>query len=189
MTSAYKRRNYFIDKKFQLDFVFKFCLIVIAASILIGGVMFNLSRNSTTVAIADTKVVVKRTADFILPLAVQTIIIVTVFSALAVLALTVLMSHRIAGPLYRMRKEIDGLKGGDLCRNFTIRTKDQLQELARSLNDMGAALKQRQADIKEKAQNLRNYLRQRDIVISAQEKKELESLLAEMDAALDYFKV
>ena len=189
MKGSAKRRNYFIDKKFQLDFVFKFCLIVVVSSLLIGGILLGLSQNSTTVAIVDTKVVVKNTADFIYPLAVQTIVLVTIFSSLAVLVLTILMSHRIAGPLYRMRKEIEGLKEGDLCRNFTIRTKYQLQGLAQSLSDMSAVLKRRQTEIREKSYKIRLYLRQKESLISGEERKELEFLLSEMDKALEYFKV
>jgi signal transduction histidine kinase len=189
MKGSGKRRTYLIDKKFQLGFIFKFCLVVVISSILIGGILLGLSQNSTTVAIVDTKVVVKKTADFIFPIALQTIILVTIFSSLAVIILAGLVSHRIAGPLYRMRKEIDGLKEGDLCRNFTIRTKDQLQGLAQSLNDMGAVLKHRQSEIREKSNKIRLYLRQKEGLISGEEKKELEFLLNEMDKALEYFKV
>ena len=145
----YKRRNYFIDKKFQGRFILKFCAIVIISSVLIGGILFFLSTNSTTVAIENTKVKVKNTADFLLPIIAVTVIIVTLFSALSVAILSMLISHKIAGPLYRIKNEIERLRIGDLGANFHIRKGDQLQELAISLEQMTQVLQEKVKQLKE----------------------------------------
>ena len=58
-----KRRNYFIDKSFQTKFIIKFCMIVMVSSLLIGVFLFFLSRNLTTVAIENARVIVKSTSD------------------------------------------------------------------------------------------------------------------------------
>jgi len=73
----YHRKHYLIDKKFQLAFVMKFCAVVILASLAIGTFIFYMSRNSTTVAIENTRVFVKPTSDFILPQLVVTVILVS----------------------------------------------------------------------------------------------------------------
>ncbi len=144
-----KRRNYFIDKSFQGKFILRFSLIVIISSIIIGGLLLFLARSSTTVAIENTKVVVKNTADFLLPLILVTLIIVTIFSAISVALLTMLVSHKISGPLYRIKKEIEKLHSGDLTADFRIRKGDQLQELVNSLNQMTAAMQQKVKQLKD----------------------------------------
>jgi methyl-accepting chemotaxis protein len=141
MQTSVKRRNYFIDKKFQAKFILKFCSIIVAASLLTGAALMVFSSNSTTVAIENTKVRVKSTADFLFPLMLQTILIVTIFSALAVILLTLFISHQIAGPLFRLRREIEKLGEGNLNVNFNIREGDQLKNLAASLAAMACSLR------------------------------------------------
>jgi len=184
-----KRRQYFIDKGFQAKFILKFCLVVIISSLLVGNIIFYLSRNSTTVAIENTKVTVKRTADFILPIMTQTLLIVTVFSVLVVLLLMLFISHKISGPLYRLRREIDALKEGDLGRNFNIRAKDQLQDLARSLNEMCASLSEKYRVFKKESGTLNDYLKQKNFSVSESEKGEVIKILERIDEALNFFKV
>lgn len=182
---GYTRKHYFIDKEFQTRFIVKFCAIVVVSSLLIGGLIFILSKNSTTVAIENTKIAVKSTADFILPVIMQTIIVVSAFSALAVAILTLFISHKISGPLYRLKREIDFLKEGDLSRNFNIRSKDQLQGLSKSLNEMCISLRQRYVDLNDKCKALKHYLEDKDF---KPQREEVVRILEELDKTLDNFK-
>ena len=188
METANKRRQYFIDRKFQAKFIFKFCLIVVLSSLLIGTALFFISRDSTTVTIENTEVKVKRTADFILPLMILTLVIVAAFSAVVVSILTLLTSHKISGPLYRLRQDIDILKDGDLRRNFSIRSKDQLQELAKSLNSMCQSLREKQAELKKKIVTVKDSLN-KDTSAWPEKKIELLKNIDEIDNILNFFKV
>jgi methyl-accepting chemotaxis protein len=62
--------------------------------------------------------------------------LIPVFIALLafVLLSTLLLTHRIAGPLYRMRENLEQMSGGNLKVNFTLREKDQGKELAAELS-------------------------------------------------------
>ena len=185
---GYTRRNYFIDSRFQTKFILKFCAVVFVSSLLIGAIIFLLSRNSTTVAIENTRVQVKATADFILPVLVQTIVVVSIFSALVVAVLTLLISHKISGPLFRLKREIDTLRDGDLGRNFNIRASDQLQALSKSLNDMSISLRQRYVEVKDKCKNLKGLLEEKKYSLSEADKKQVAKVLEEIDGLLKRFK-
>jgi len=158
------------------------------SSILIGGILFFLSRNSTTVAIENTKVVVKTTADFVLPMVIETLLLVSLFSAAAVLMLTLFISHKISGPLYRFRREIEALRGGDFTRNFNIRGGDQFKHLSQSLSEMCGSLRYKCAALKDKTSTLRGYLEKRDFCVSGDEKEQLTGLLEEISGILKSFK-
>lgn len=185
----YKRRQYFIDKKFQTKFILKFSAVVIISSVLIGGLMFYLSQNSTTVAIENTKVSVKRTSDFIMPIIIETLLVVAVFSVLVVLFLTLFISHKISGPLYRLSREINALKEGDLGRNFNIRTKDQLQSLAKSLDEMSLSLRQNYLELRNKCTALKDYLEKKNFCISENDRSDISRILAEVEEKLNFFKI
>ncbi|MBU2044971.1 MAG: hypothetical protein KJ619_07090 [Candidatus Omnitrophica bacterium] len=188
MPEQFKRRNYFIDKKFQTIFILKFCLIVILSSLLVvGGVLF-FSQGSNTVAIENTKVIVKGTADFILPITLATSGVVLLFSAIAVLVLTLLVSHKIAGPLYRLRNEITAMQEADFRRNFHIRGGDQLQELAKALDIMCKSLKDKHLELKTTFKALSDFLNHKDFKVSPKDADQLREYLDKLQAQLDKFK-
>jgi methyl-accepting chemotaxis protein len=184
MERSFKRRNYFIDKKFQTKFIIKFSFIVILTSLLICFLFIFLSRDSTTVTIENAKVVVKSTSDFIFPIIIQTLIIVTAFSAFSVIILTLFTSHRIAGPLFRIKREIELLKDGNLNLNFRIRKNDQLQDLASSLSSLAETLRNKHNDFKKNILEIKNIL-----VTSYNDKSALEAKVKELEDKLNYFKI
>lgn len=179
-----QRRNYFIDKKFQTKFILKFCFIVILAAIAIGISLFLLSANSTTVAIENTKVTVKTTADFILPFILQTIIVVTIFSAISVILLTLFVSHKIAGPLYRLKREIDKLGQANFAANFQIRATDQLKDLSRSLTLMSNSLRDKMTAIKAETLEAGKVIDG----VYFENKKQIEDRIKRIESILDSFK-
>lgn len=142
-SASNRRRNYFIDKSFQSKFILKFCLLVIGAGLVTVGVLYYLSRQSMTVAFVNSRVVVKTTADFIMPVLVQTVVVVTVLVGLATMFVTLFVSHKIAGPLYRFRKAFEELGEGKYPE-INLRQMDQLQALAKDFNAAIKKFKERQ---------------------------------------------
>lgn len=133
---TYKRRRiYFIEKKFQAKFILKFCALVVFGGLLTIGLLYLLAMQSTTVSFVNSRVVVRTTADFILPILIQTVAIVMVIVGFAAVIVTLFVSHKIAGPLYRFKKVMQELEEGDFSSDFHIRHLDQLQDLAEAFNN------------------------------------------------------
>ena len=89
-----RRKTYYIEKDFQIRFILKFSLLVICGSLFIGVILYLFCMRSTTVTFENTEVVVKTTADFLLPILVQTILIVTIIMGIAAVILTLFSSHK-----------------------------------------------------------------------------------------------
>jgi len=53
----------------------------------------------------------------------------------------ILISHRIAGPIYRFGKSAEALRGGDLSVNFHVRRTDELKGVALTLEEMVDSLR------------------------------------------------
>ena len=64
--------------------------------------------------------------------------IMAVFIALAVVLLHLFYSHRIAGPAYRLSREATVLGQGNLKGNIRFRRKDNLTDMAESLNQVAS---------------------------------------------------
>jgi len=143
MPGTNRRKNYFIEKSFQARFILKFCMLVVLGGVLTIGILFLLGKRSTTVAVVDSRVVVKTTADFLLPLLIQTAAVVMILVGTATIFVTLFVSHKIAGPLYRLKKAMQELAEGNLSAQMKLRKLDQLQDIADAFNEMTRKLKEK----------------------------------------------
>ena len=157
-TRTHRRRHYFIEKKFQAKFILRFCILLFAGGLLTIGILYVLATQSTTVSIVNSRVVAKTTADFILPILIQTVIIVTLILSLAAIVLTLLVSHKIAGPLYRLKKTMQALEMGDFSLDFRLRRSDQLQDLSDAFNNMIKNIRQGHQQLKDNFISLKEKL-------------------------------
>jgi methyl-accepting chemotaxis protein len=189
---TYRRRNYLIDKKFQGKFIVKFSALVIIGGILTIALLYLLGTQSKTVAIQNSRVVAKTTADFVLPLLIQTVIAVTILVGITAGILTLLVSHRISGPLYRFKKVIEALERGDFSSEFNIRSMDQLSGLADEINSMIRNTRQEISGLKNNAVSLKqklDSLAENDLPENKRATlTELKKITEEIDKAVRYFK-
>ena len=183
-----KRRNYFIDKSFQTKFIVKFCLINIAASLLIGILIYGLNRQTNTVAFENLRVVVKSTADFIRPIMSLVIVIVTFYVAISTIFIVLFTSHRIAGALFRLTAELEKMRAKDLSHPIRIRATDQLQRLATECEAMRAEYQQSIDRLKATWKSLSGALQQSKDSRPPQERRDLEQDVDRLTADLERFK-
>ena len=188
MTAMEKRRNYFIDRQFQTKFIVKFCLINIAASLLIGILIYFFNRQTNTVAFENLRVVVKSTADFIQPIMSLVIVIVTLLVAIATIIVVLFTSHRISGPLYRLTAELEKIKAKDLSRPIRIRATDQLQRFASECEGLRAEYRQSIDKIKTTWKSISKALQQPKDSSSPQERHDLEHDIDVLTSELERFK-
>jgi methyl-accepting chemotaxis protein len=135
-----RRKIYYIKKEFQLTFIIKFCLLVILGAIVSGVVIYLVSQGSATTVFENSRIRIKSTADFILPAVLLSTAVVTVLVGLASVIVTLYASHKIAGPIYRIEKDLEKVMLGDLRVKFNLRKKDQLQALATMIEALVANL-------------------------------------------------
>ena len=176
-----KRRNYFIDKKFQSNFILRFCFLVVATGAFIMAVLYAMAGRANTVSFVNSRVVVQNTADFIFPLLIQTFVVSTIVVGLGVIVVTLFISHRIAGPLYRFKKVLNSLGEGNFSLPCRIRRKDALQDVALAFNDMIANVRKTFGLIDKDLKSLKGKLETGDL-------KEIKKSVSEVDKALHNFK-
>ena len=112
----YTRSHYFIKKDFQTKFILKFCLLLLAGVIVSTGLLFLFSQDSLTSSFQNSRLVIKNTALAILPTVVYTGLITLALLAIATIIVTLFISHRIAGPMFRFEKELKEIGEGNLTK-------------------------------------------------------------------------
>jgi signal transduction histidine kinase len=50
--------------------------------------------------------------------------------------LAIVLSHRIAGPIFRIKKTLDEIIKGDYSKRLHLRNTDELQDVAESINNL-----------------------------------------------------
>ncbi len=149
-----KRRQLYINRDFQTRFILKFCLILLLGGAISIGLTFFNTQESLTSSFSNSKLVIQNTSLAIMPSVIYTTLISTLVIGLIVIMVTLLASHKIAGPMFRFEQDINNIAAGDLKSRIDIRKEDQFQAIATSLNNMIDSLNTKFSDIKRDANAL-----------------------------------
>ena len=137
-------RNLFVRPQAQL----RFCLLLSLGFLAVGGFSAYAMlafKNHLEVLLATNQI---DTQTIILvggPLYANLRIIITVCLCFAVcgLALAVMLTHRIFGPVVPIRAHIQKLIAGDFESRVRLRAKDEFQDVAKDLNELAEHLSQK----------------------------------------------
>jgi methyl-accepting chemotaxis protein len=130
-----ERRKFRIVKMdFQLGFIMKFYALIIFAAAIVGVAVYALSAGSSTTVFENSRLIIKPTSDFLLPVLLFSCLAAIVTAGVVTVFLTMLISHRISGPIYRIEKDMAEVEKGNLRVTFGVRSHDELKDLAKSIN-------------------------------------------------------
>ncbi|MFQ5442671.1 MAG: hypothetical protein ACE5EB_08125 [Thermodesulfobacteriota bacterium] len=157
-----------VEKEFKLRFGLKFCLFTVAGFLVMSVFLYTVMSKSlggdyatAIYTIYDLKINI-----FSLVFASFYSIGILVFIALSIAAISVFFSHKMAGPVYRLEKDLERVSAGDLTVETRLRDRDQLMLLAeqqnrmvRSLNHIVRANLDALADIEKSEKRVRGLLK------------------------------
>ncbi len=134
MDNGYKRRNIFIKKDFQGKLILGYFLFVTGGCLFFIVLLGMFSADSLTISYNNHDIQFGQTPFMLMKsvLAAHWIFIV-LGGAFLVLA-AMLITHRIAGPIFRLEKALDNMNSGNLCDTIYLRGKDEGKELAGKIN-------------------------------------------------------
>ena len=140
-------RQYYIQKKFQSRMIFKFCMLTFMGTALFCAIFYtSLNRDigrSYVQALDGMRFLNNgMVGNFMLSEAA-----VIFLMGIVVVIFTMLMSHRIAGPLWRIEHTAQLVGDGDLSQEIKLRENDEVKTLADQMNKMIRGLKGRVGDI------------------------------------------
>jgi len=136
MKRTWRRRNYFIKKELQGRYIFSFFIFVICGGIIFTLIFSLLSANTLTVVYEDYTLRIGQTPLILLKeiLSADWIFIVT--AGLSVVIVSMFLTHRFAGPMYRFEKSVEEMLRGNFDFQIRLRKKDEGKELAAMMNQL-----------------------------------------------------
>lgn len=133
---SHRRRTFYIKKAFQTKFILKFCAVLLLGGIITTVLTLYSTRDTVTSNFVNSRLSIDMTSHAIMPSVIYTNIVTTGITLLIAILVTLLVSHKIAGPMFRFEKDLERVAKGDLKSKFHIRNGDQLADVVSSLNLM-----------------------------------------------------
>jgi methyl-accepting chemotaxis protein len=140
---APRRRVFIIDREYQWRYLSTWLIMTIAYVLIILVVMYvGLRLNQQAFQQSEARVLEQLSG--MLKWNALFIILLTIFLGL----ITLMLSHRVAGPAYRLTKSIKRVISGDFDFTVTLRKRDYLQDVAAGMNDLIDHLRAREEKLK-----------------------------------------
>lgn len=131
------RTRYLIHPKFQLLFSAMLILIALICALWVGAIIYILIYTNNLIYV---KYNIHTSPQFLSLLVKQgRIVVVAWIASFAIIAVIlfiagIFLSHRMAGPLFALTREMKKLKEGDLTAHLRLRKRDEFKELKAPFN-------------------------------------------------------
>ncbi|GMR05253.1 MAG: hypothetical protein BMS9Abin24_049 [Thermodesulfobacteriota bacterium] len=131
-----------LERGFKLKFGLKLCLLTITGMAAGSALLYFLTFRSLGGSYKEAIYTLYELKIRIFPLIFASYysIFILVVVTMAIAAISVLFSHKIAGPLFRVERNLEEIGSGDLTVQTRFRGADQLIALSGDINDMTRSL-------------------------------------------------
>jgi len=134
MDTQYKRRNFFIKKEMQGRYILSFFVFIIFSSLLYASIFSWLSADSVTIVYKDNNLTLGKTPYILFAEMLRANWILILLGGIAGVIVAMFLTHRFAGPIYKIEKSIYEMSQGNLAFDVCLRKSDEGKELAAALN-------------------------------------------------------
>lgn len=133
----YKRRHFFIDRQFQMKYILLVIFMLLMYTVVFVATLFipqllPLIFNSPLDERVKAAEILLLYHENVWP---AVFIVIPLFGFFSIF-----ITHKIAGPIYRLKLKLEQMTAWDLDSRLTLRKGDDLQELAACVNHLSAEL-------------------------------------------------
>ena len=173
------RREYYIYRDIQLKYIRLTLLLMVLVCLIMGYTI-----HETWWAILAKKLAVVYPLENVTGLYSffnSTLILTLLIMIPVIVVATMYLSHRVAGPVFRIEKDLIEIGRGDLSRRIVLRKSDELKKLAGEINGFISQVDNHLANIKAGISKLQTSLtRAKQEGVRAEEIELLEKISKEL---------
>ncbi|MEW6571045.1 MAG: methyl-accepting chemotaxis protein [Nitrospirota bacterium] len=179
MKRTWRRRNYFIKKELQGKYIFSFFIFVVAGSILFTLIFSYLSLDTMTIVYKNHNLQLGKTPLILIKEILSAHWIFVLTAGIAVAVISMFLTHRFAGPMYRFEKSVEEMIKGDFSFEIRLRRKDEGKEFAEKMNRLIVIMSSRISDMRRLSDEIAVKLE--DISPPINRMEEAEAVVAGLD--------
>jgi methyl-accepting chemotaxis protein len=169
-----KKLNLAVKREFQMWLLVRIVGVVVISSLVAALILYFYSRREISSSFYTAHIQIRRVSDLLLPVMAAGAFV----SLLSGMILALFLPQKIAGPIYRVQKDLEVIREGDLTEHIRLRRNDTLMDLANAVNESTAGLRARVQEVKE-------IQRELDEVIASMEHKKAADVSARQHDALE----
>lgn len=154
----YKRRKFFIKKNFQGKLILGYVLFMVVGCLVVTIFLVLLSADSMTMVHQSTDLQVGQASFMLVKHLVSAHWISIIVGSAFAVVLAMFITHRLAGPIFRLERAVGNMISGQLNDVIYLREKDEGKELAAKLNQFNRGLSEDIGQIGKRAQNIEDLL-------------------------------
>ncbi len=156
MAKQYQRRkrNMLINKDLQGKLGLKYFLLTIAGSILLGLIFAASSSEHLTISYENDAIKVGSTPSVLIGEILQSGGLFLLIGGILIIIITIVLTHKIAGPLYRFEQTLKAMCARKLDQRIHLRKGDEGKQLGSLINKFNQRISTDMAQLKDAAQRL-----------------------------------
>lgn len=134
-----------VKREFQIWLLIRILGVVVLSTLLAVLVLYFYSRQEISSSFYSAHIEIRRVSDLLFPVMAFGAFV----SILGGTILAIFLPQKIAGQIHRVQKSLEAMKDGDLTGNLELRENDILKDLADTVNETAAGLREQIQDVKE----------------------------------------
>ncbi|MFW2366719.1 MAG: methyl-accepting chemotaxis protein [Desulforhopalus sp.] len=178
-----KRKNYFIKKEFQTKLISWYFFLATGGCVIFMILLGIFSTDPLSTPRSENALQIDTNPLVLLQKLLIPHWVFIIITAVVLVFIGVLFTHRIAGPLFRFEKSLDNMLSHKLNDNIRLRNKDEGKKLASQINDFNRDLSLTLKNIQVNSEAIESLLEQaceKTNDLSPKQKDELNSLFWSM---------
>ena len=160
-----KRRKYIIEGNFQARFILRFVLIIVGVALLsTGSILLLFYLKYQYGGAGESSIIIQVTPEGTSDVSSLFSVVFTPLIAANLLVLVIsvpfslLYSHKIAGPIYRLQQSFDLLLSGEMDFMITLRKRDEFKYLANKMNALIDYMRRNVAEVRSSYRLIRKRM-------------------------------
>lgn len=159
-----RKRNYLINKDLQGKLVLQYLLLTLTGIIVLGLLFVATSSDHLTISYNNNAIEVGSTTQVLLAELIQNEGIFLLFGGMLIVLITIVLTHKIAGPLYRFEQTITAMCKRQLDQTIYLRKGDEGKELGTKINQLNQLLIDDIGKLKESSSKLDESAEKQEIL-------------------------
>jgi methyl-accepting chemotaxis protein len=139
----HQKRIYFIQKGFQTKMILRFVSLLVVGAVISSMILYFFAGDKLESSYYEAHSSIKSMWDILGTTVLATNFISLVIISFATVYVVLFLSHKIAGPLYKLEKNINEISNGNLDLHVYFREGDQIQSVGTALENMVNKLSER----------------------------------------------
>jgi len=169
-----RRKRYIIEGNFQARFILRFILVIVGATLLSTGAilgLFYFKYQTGGTDLSSLIIVITPEGETTVAGLFQVILMPLIAANLLVLCIVIpfslLYSHKVAGPIYRLEQSMELLINGDMDFIITLRKNDEFKYLADKMNALIDYMRRNISEVRASNRILRDMVTRVDKLLKS----------------------